>query len=85
MSRYIGYICIHFGLFLKEGWGLVCIVIIIVAMYTSIIMCCCGKYCTNQQQPYAPMGPFEANPLFEQEEMHFVQPTSFSPIPIHYA
>jgi len=71
-------------LFFWGGWGLVCIFIIVV-MCASIIPCSCGKYSTKQrQQPYGPMRPLEANPHFEDHQMHFVQPISHAPVPIYY-
>ena len=71
-------------LFFWGGWGLLCFVLIVL-MCGTMFLCCCGTYSAEQRpQPYGPMRPLEANPHFEDHQMHFVQPISHAPVPIYY-
>jgi len=59
-------------------------VVVIVTMCTAIILCCYGHYSTTKlQQPDAPMQPFQVHAPSE-DQVYFVPPTSYSPLPIYY-
>jgi len=65
------------------GVGVV-FVVIIVAICTAIILCCKCRYSTTKlQHTQGPMRQFEVYPPIEHH-MHFVEPTSYSTVPIWY-